>query len=199
MSHEKFHKFSSLTLAWVGVGLLFGPQERFPDFYHPVYLGVVALLSPLFIYAPYFAMKQDTFRKRSALLKLASVAAFSVSMNMLGELGLFQLYRFGFEYDKFAHFTVSMLFTYVFCEVLMELTRFGFRRAVITAASIVFVCGILWEAIEFSSDILFGTQEWGVYRQDTISDTIKDILFNTIGIFFGLIILSTRIHFRMRA
>lgn len=177
-------------LVVIGFSLLLWPKERLPDFYHPVFMGITAILSPFFIYAPFIRIMADTPRKWKLILRIRSVVTLAILMNVAGQLGLFQLYRFGFEYDKFTHFTVSMLFAYMLCEALTEWVRFDLRRTIVTASLIMFGAGIAWEGIEFSADMLFGTQEWGVYGKDTISDTLRDILFNTLGIFSGTVIFA---------
>lgn len=176
----------------IGSVLLFVPHARFPDFYHPVYMGIASLFSVFLIHLPLSRLMRRAARKPRLILEARSAVAFSVSLNMAGELGLFQLYRFGFEYDKFAHFSVCLLFTWILCKVFVEGEYLTLRKALVFAALIVFASGILWEAIEFSSDILFGTQEWGVYGQDTLSDTVKDMLFNVLGILFGATIFTVR-------
>ncbi|MDD5083904.1 MAG: DUF2238 domain-containing protein [Candidatus Moranbacteria bacterium] len=190
MHHKRLQVFAGVTFIVLGIVLLRVPQEWFPDFYRASYIGVIALLSSVLIYLPSLMLTQDTPKKRELVLQSRSVIAFSLSINLLGELGLFQLYRFGFEYDKFAHFIVCMAFTVILCEALIEWKHCHSKQAIIVAVLIIVGSGILWEVVEFSSDVLFGTQEWGVYGKYTVPDTIKDILFNIVGIISGIIIFK---------
>lgn len=109
---------------------------------------------------------------------------------MAGELGLYQLYRYGFQYDKFAHFVVSMLFAFILGEALKEWTRFPSRKIVWLVILIMFGSGILWEIFEAASDYLFKTQEWGVYGNYLAWDTVADIGFNTLGALAGVIVFK---------
>lgn len=190
MWHKNFLKFSSAVLVVIGLTLLFGPKYWFPSFYNPVFIGIIALVSPFFIYLPGFFFKKDTTQKRNMVFKIHSAIAFSLSINMAGELGLYQLYKFGFQYDKLAHFIVSMLFAFILCEALKGWARLPSRKIVWLVILIVFGSGILWEIFEAASDYLFKTQEWGVYGNYLAWDTLADISFNTLGALAGVIVFK---------
>lgn len=190
MQQRNFLKFSSIVLVIIGLILLFEPRGWFPNFYSPIFVGIIALISPLLIYLPGFILRKDTPQKRKLTLEICSVVAFSLSVNIAGELGLFQLYKYGFEYDKFAHFIVSMLFAFMLGEALKEWRGFPSEKIVWLVFLIVFGSGILWELFEATSDILFKTQEWGVYGRYLVSDTYKDIGFNTLGALAGIIVFK---------
>jgi hypothetical protein len=190
MEHKNFLKFSGGTLVIMGFILLLGPDRWFPNFYSPVFMGIIALLSPFLIYLPKFFLKKSTLRKRNLILKMRSVIAFSLLVNFTGELGLFQLYKYGFEYDKFAHVVVSMAFAFVLGESLREWEQLHSRKLILIVFLIVFSSGMLWEIFEASSDYLFKTQEWGVYGNHLALDTYKDIGFNTLGALAGIIVFK---------
>lgn len=188
MRHKDFFGFSSLLLILIGLILLFAPERLFPSFYRPQFMGTVALLSPLLIYLPKFFLNRGTPQKKNLVREMRSVIAFSLLVNIGGELGLFQLYRYGFEYDKFAHFLVSMLFAFVLGEALREWEGFSVKKIVWLVFFIVFSSGVLWEIFEATSDYLFKTQEWGVYGAHLAIDTYKDFVFNTLGALAGIIV-----------
>ena len=190
MRQSHFLKFSSLLLVIIGLILLLGPKDWFPIFYSPVFMGVVALVSPILIYLPKLFLKRSTPQKRSLILQMRSVIAFSLIVNFAGELGLFQLYRYGFEYDKFSHFIVSMLFAFILSEALREWEHLPLKKIIWLTLAIVFSFGILWEVFEATSDFLFKTQEWGVYGKYLALDTYKDIGFNTLGALAGIIVFA---------
>jgi hypothetical protein len=172
----------------MGCLLLVLPKEWFPNFYSPIFLGVIALISPILIYLPKWILTRSTPRKRKLVLEMRSVIAFSLLVNFAGELGLFQLYRYGFEYDKLAHFSVSMLFAFILSESLKEWEDFSLTKRLLITLLIVFASGILWEFFEASSDFLFKTKVWGVYGKHLVTDTYTDIFFNTLGGIAGIII-----------
>lgn len=113
MDQKTFLKFSSTLLVLIGLFLLVSPSEWFPDFYNPIFMGILALISPILIYLPRFILTKSTPQKRKLILDMRSIIAFALLVNFAGELGLFQLYRYGFEYDKFAHFIVCMAFAFI--------------------------------------------------------------------------------------
>lgn len=174
----------------IGLILLLLPENWFPNFYSPVFMGVIALVSPVLIYLPKFFLKRSTPQKRSLILEMRSVVAFSLIVNFAGELGLFQLYRYGFEYDKFAHFIVSMLFAFILSKSLREWEHLPLQKIIWLTLGIVFSFGILWEVFEATSDFLFKTQEWGVYGKYLALDTYRDIGFNTLGALAGIIVFA---------
>lgn len=188
MEHKHFLRFTSILLVLVGLVLLLGPKEWFPDFYQPIFMGVIALISPILIYLPKLILKKSTSKKRNLILEMRTVIAFSLIVNIGGELGLFQLYRYGFAYDKFAHFIVSMLFAFILGESLKAWENFSLKKLILVVLGIVFASGLVWEFFEASADFLFKTQEWGVYGDHLVRDTLTDICFNTLGAISGIII-----------
>lgn len=188
MRYKGFLKFSSIILVITGFILLLGPKWWFPGFYNPIFMGIISLISPLLIYLPKFILKKSTPQKRKLILEMRSVIAFSLIVNIAGELGLYQLYKYGFEYDKFAHFIVSMLFAFILGESLKEWRSFTPNKLVWFVLLIVFSSGLLWELFEASSDFLFKTQEWGSYGKNITWDTLRDIIFNTLGALAGIIV-----------
>lgn len=188
MQHRYFLRFASILLVLMGCILLFSPRAWFPNFYSPVFMGIIALVSPFLIYLPKFILRKSNPKKRKLILEMRSVIAFSLLINFAGELGLFQLYKIGFEYDKFSHFLVSMMFAFILGESLKEWEHFSLRKRMLLVLLAAFGVGLIWEFFEASSDFLFKTEEWGVYGQHLVIDTLKDIGFNTLGAIAGIII-----------
>lgn len=190
MYRKKFLKVSTAFFLIVGAFLLFGPKHWFPSLYYPLYFGIIALISPLLVYLPSFAIARETPRKTDLMLNLQVIICFSLLINLSGQLGLYQLYKIGFEYDKFAHFLVCMLFAFILEEILKEWFHISFiKRFLIVVLALLF-SGFVWEIFEVVSDFFFGTQEWGVNGMYGITDTLKDIGFNLLGIFFGILVSS---------
>ena len=192
MSYEGFLRYSGGAYIAVGLGLLLFPKEWFPSFYDPVFMGSVALASPFLVYLPKMSVNADTPEKRRTVMKIRAMIMASLIMGGIGELGLYQLYRIGFEYDKLAHFTISMLLTFMCVESLMAWKHSSFRKLLWLVAPSVLIAGILWEGLEAASDTVFGTEVWGIYGSFIARDTLWDIYFNTFGILAGMIALLTR-------
>jgi hypothetical protein len=190
MDQKTFLKFSSTLLVLIGLFLLVAPSEWFPDFYNPIFMGVLALISPILIYLPRFILTRSTPQKRKLILDMRSIIAFALLVNFAGELGLFQLYRYGFEYDKFAHFIVCMAFAFILGESLREWEHLHAKKLVVIVFLVVFASGVVWEGLEASSDFLFKTQEWGVYGEHLVLDSYKDLVFNSLGAIAGIVVFK---------
>lgn len=188
-NHRKFLWLSNIIFVLTGLGLLLAPRSWFPDFYHPIYFGIVFLLSPILITLPNLFLKESSPQKKNLVLKMRTVIALALIINMGGELGLFQLFRYGFEYDKFAHFLVCMLFAIMLGESLEAWEHFSYTKIAFTIILIGVMAGLVWEGLEAASDALFHTSEWGMNGYGIKVDTFRDIIFNTLGLFSGLIVL----------
>ncbi len=89
-------------------------------------------------------------------------------LNASGDLGLYELYRYGFEYDKVIHFVSPLIATLALARV------YGIRKAI----TIVISCAFAWELFEFLSDAIIKTHLFGVFRQHVWSDTAGDLAMN---------------------
>lgn len=192
MSCEGFLKYSGRAFIAAGLALLLFPKEWFPSFYQPVFMGLVALASPLLAYLPKISVKADTPEKRRTVMRIRAMIMISLIMGGIGELGLYQLYRVGFEYDKLAHFTVSMFLTFMCAESLMAWGHRSSRKLSWFVAPAVLITGILWEGLEATSDTVFGTAVWGIDGEFIARDTLWDIYFDAFGILAGMVALLVR-------
>ncbi|NTU99067.1 hypothetical protein HGA64_03620 [Candidatus Falkowbacteria bacterium] len=180
--NEIIHTATITGLSLAGALLLLGPVAWFPSYYSPHFFGFAFLLSALLIYLSKKVFDSDDERKKRSALQLRYVIMLALSLNALGELYLYQLYRFGFQYDKLIHAANSLLF-------VVALTSFGevwfswsVKKSLTVAIIIVISCGFGWEFIEFFSDLLFGTKEFGLYGQVKFTDTALDLISNFLGI-----------------
>jgi len=108
--------------------------------------------------------------------------AFILSLNASGDLGLYELYRYGFEYDKVIHFISPLIVTIAFTKIL------GLRRAML-----IVVAGVLsWELYEFLADTFLKTHLFGVYRHQVFKDTVTDLIMNALGITSAIFIFLLR-------
>jgi hypothetical protein len=106
----------------------------------------------------------------------------SLIINTAGELYFYQLYRFGFQFDKFAHLANSFLFIIALISFGQAWLAYDPAKALKVSITIVVICGIGWELTEFLSDKLFRTTEFGIYGQLKLIDTVFDIIYNLLGI-----------------
>ncbi len=151
-------KFAITFFVVAGLVLLLTPHAWWPSFYDLPYMGIAALVCAVLIWrAP------SQFKTPLAIILL---------LNASGDLGLYELYRYGFQYDKVIHFVSALIATLTLGRAL------GIRRSVL----IVIAAGFAWELFEFLMDHYFKTRLFGVYRLFIWQDTIMDLVFNTIGV-----------------
>lgn len=180
--HTLFAIASIILFLAGGIVLTFGPQEWFPGFYNPSYMGVMAFLNAfILISLSWFFPVRDT-RQKIAFMRTRTIFVVALLLNAAGALGLYKLYRIGIPYDKFLHFLIPLLLT-----IALVHLRVGWRHSSLPAALswsliVVFTSGIGWEFWESFSDWIFGTQSWGIYQEYIVTDTAFDILMNTLGI-----------------
>ncbi len=183
MKREKFINFSIIVFIVIGIILLLGKKDWFPEFYNPVYMGLFAFISAFLLHSsPKIFYKLNQIDSEKLQLTVAS----ALLLNGIGSLGLFKLYVVGFEYDKLVHFIVPLIFTVNFAGIFNKWHGLVFGRSLIMAAVAIFLLGLFWEIFEFSSDVLFGTETFGIYGKEALRDTIQDISANVLGILAGI-------------
>lgn len=173
--------YMMLFLAIVSLMLLTGKREWWPGFYSPYLFGFAFLLSALMIRISSFAFRPLPGQDRAEAVFLRFVIAFSLTLNALGELYLYQLYRFGLQFDKLVHFSVAFLFVIAIANYDQAHYGFDSRKALREAVMIVLLCSILWEIAEYLSDALFNTKEFGMYGQNKFYDTLFDLIADLSG------------------
>lgn len=186
MQYQRFIKISIGIFLIGGIILVFLPEQWAHFFYQPSYVGMMFFASAVLIYLPRIIFRTDDLSKKELVAKVQAVLAASFLMNGAGELGLYQLYLVGFEYDKLIHFIIPLLFIIVVAEIMLARKKYSFAQIAWRAAIIIFASGIIWEFWEAFSDIIFQTQEWGVYGKYATKDTFGDIMWNLTGIILGL-------------
>jgi hypothetical protein len=163
-----FPKIAIVLFLLVGIILLLTDESRWPDYYDLPYMGWASLVCALLILLCPKRLK----------LPLALVLMFNAS----GDLGLYELYKYGFEYDKVIHFMSPFIAMIVLIPIV------GVPRAFL----IVIAGALAWESFEFLADKFIKTHLFGVYRHQIFRDTITDVVMNLLGITIG--ILFHRLH-----
>ena len=151
-------KFAIAFFVFTGAVLLVAPHSWWPEYYDVTYMGIAALVCAAAIW-----LVPATLKTPLAIILL---------LNASGDLGLYQLYTYGFEYDKVIHFASPLIATLALARV------WRVKRAVI----IIIACAIAWELFEFLIDRYFKTRLFGVYHLFIWRDTIIDVVFNIVGI-----------------
>ncbi len=197
MAQNKFVKFSVIIFVIGSLILLFGKGKWFPDFYNPQFMGIIGLISAILIVLPSLIFTPSTSSwqapKQKALNLLQNVLVISLLLSAAGALGLFQLYKVGFEYDKILHFIIPSLFIIVITYFNYHWYGISFRKSLIIALILVTISGFLWELFELFGDKNFGTQMLGYYGEFVSEDTFWDLIMNTLGSIVGVIIAIMKI------
>ncbi len=185
-----FIEFSIVILLCAGIILLIFPASWFPSFYDIRYMGVSALAYAFLIaFLPRLLRVSENeieaSRKNHAADLFQFVLAFSFFSNALGDLGLYKLYKVGFEFDKLLHFLIPFAGVVIVSIILNQ--RWGIRRSYAIAAAFGFIifCSVGWEVYEYAADIVLKTHISGVYGLDISTDTKFDLFYDALGSVLG--------------
>lgn len=189
MTKRKFINASLAIYLIAGTALSISPRGWLPDFYNPGFMGTLAFLSAITIYLPQVIFRPEKEDAAEIVLNFQATIAASLLMNGAGGLGLYQLYQYGFEYDKLMHFLVPLLLTVNGSAFVSAWYRIKIEKALFLSAILVIVGSLLWEVFEFLSDWYIGTQTLGFYGKEVTKDTIVDVIVNTIGVILGAAIV----------
>jgi len=186
-----FVRWTIILLVVASIILLVFPVSWFPSFYDVRYMGWIGLGgAALIIILPWLARVKETApdagRKNKAADLMQMFLALMVASNALGDLGLYKLYLYGFEYDKVLHFFTPFLGALLIPFILN--LRWGIRKsyAVLATFVIVVVCGAGWEVFEVAVDFVLKTHISGVYGLNVSRDTAFDFMFDVLGVALGL-------------
>lgn len=199
MAKLRFLKVSIWMFLIGGFVLFVGDKKWFPDFYDPKFFGIGSLLSVFAIILPWlvfkFFGKDEDFLdagKKESLLNFQIALSVSLMLNGAGALGLFQLYKIGFEYDKLVHFAVAFIATIALSYFLFRWYNLDFKKSVILSAMLLIFAGLAWELFEFLTDLIVGTKTFGIYGMDIERDTKLDLIFDILGAVLASLILIFR-------
>jgi len=115
---RKLIRFTSLIFILAGLILLFSSKDIFPNFYNPAFMGISSLFSAFIIMVPELVLRSETKLKNDAIIIFQLGLTLAIILNGLGSLGMYQLFEWGFQYDKLTHFLSSMVLGFVFANVL---------------------------------------------------------------------------------
>lgn len=185
-----FSQLIVFSLLIAGFVLLALPVSAFPSFYDVRYMGTAAVLGAFIIAGVprFFRVSSQELRaqeKNRAADIFQFWLAFAIATNALGDLGLYQLYRIGIEFDKMVHFGISLI-AIIMIPAILGL-RFEIRKSRSFAAAIMItlIVSVGWEAYEYAMDRVWLTRLSGVNGFDISRDTKFDIVFDVLGVMIG--------------
>jgi len=152
-------------------------------------MGSMSFISAFLIVSPRVFLEPKNQQQEKAVDMIQAGIVFALVIGALGTLGLYQLYKVNFQFDKFVHFANSFIFSIVIIRSCEGWRGFSFGRSIFLAVTIIFLGGIAWEIYEFLGDNLFGTQMLGHYGEFITHDTIWDLIMNGLGMISGVLSL----------
>ncbi len=201
---KRFAHISTIILFLAGVILLSFDIKWFPSFYDVRYMGVASLVGAgLIVIIPKLLRVNPSHPQAEKKNQAADLFQFSLSFalmnNALGDLGLYELYRLGFEYDKLVHFVTPLMLTIVLHQFFQKRFDFYHRHALLITFALVVGGALLWELYEYLADYFLETHLYGVFGTDIVRDTILDLTCGTLGALTGIIILKFSPRFKKTA
>jgi len=145
-----------------------------------MYLSALGMLVPWLLSA---VSKRITGRLVALIEILAAIAM------ILSWIGSFGLYRWGFGYDSFVHFTASLLLAIIIIALAYAVfprVRSHAWAVILIVATLTLFGGVINELFELFGDQLFGTKMYGELGQST--DTLRDYCYDIAGALTGSIL-----------
>lgn len=173
------------------VVLTFSPLSWFPSFYDTRYMGLISLAGIAMVYWIYWAFvvpptDRNAEQKNAAVHRTQYLLTLFIFVSVIGDLGLYQLYRVGFQYDKVLHFAIPFVTMVLLPSLVMVRFDLTLRRAVWYVFVGLLLTGVVWEVYELTVDFLFGTSLSGMYRTAITWDTQVDVMCVAAGTIAGL-------------
>ena len=168
-----FPKFTAALFAAIGLLLLVTPRSWWPGFYDLPYMGIAALVC---VGAIMLFWKVPTLQTMLAAILL---------LNGLGDLGLYELYKIGFEYDKLVHFLSPAIGVAMGSKFLMARYGLSIKKSLAITFTVAAIVSVGWEVFELIADGTFGTHLSGVYGSYVSEDTRHDLFSDVFGMFAG--------------
>ena len=176
-----------------GVALLILPERLFPSFYDVRYMGFAGLVYaalilglPALIRVKSSAPRAHEKNRAADLTQLGLLITFIG--NAAGDLGLYQLYRYGFEFDKLVHFLTPLIAATLLPIILRQRFHIRWQAAFMYSFILIILLGIAWELFEFGADKIFQTRIYGINGSDINNDTRFDLTLDIIGSLCGILI-----------
>ncbi|MBI4709177.1 MAG: hypothetical protein HY764_03180 [Candidatus Portnoybacteria bacterium] len=182
MKIKRVTNLSVYLFVFSGAVFFLGEKNWWPSFYEPNFFGAVFLASALLVMLPGMIFKTSDENKKNMVNLVTLTVAIAVILNALGQVYLFQLYKYGFPYDKIIHFVLPFLFVIVLAFFLEAWYGLPIKKAIKKSVIYIFIGCLLWEVYEFGVDAIFKTTEAGIYGQQKLKDTSFDILLDIAGI-----------------
>lgn len=183
---KKFSKFLIVALTGAGFILLIFPVSWFPKFYDVRYMGWIGVVGAtiIFLLPRLIRPKTETpnfDQKNQAVDLFQFLLAIAFMNNALGDLGLYKLYVYGFEFDKVIHFFNPLLAIIAISLVLNK--RWGIRKgySILIASGILLSFGVTWEIYEILADLILKTHIAGNFGLNVSRDTKFDLMFDVLG------------------
>lgn len=183
---KRFVTVSLILLTISGFIFLLAPREFFPSFYDIHYMGWAALAGVLGIILLPQALRVSPQAPQAAQKNRAAdlfqyLLLYAVLFNAAGDLGLYELYKVGFEFDKVLHFFTPLMSVFLVSQIVQGRFAVSISKAGYIAFGLTILCMSMWELYEYVADIFLQTHLYGNYGSDVYNDTKFDLLFGLLG------------------
>ena len=175
-----------------GAVFFLGDSNWFPDFYNPQYMGIMAIVNIALLLLVSKVFSAKTPEQNKVIEYIERMFIFAFLLNAVGAIGAYRLYAHGLEYDKLVHIFSPFFFTLALFRLRSDFYNTPFKKSLVVTAIIVIASGFLWEGWEAFSDIIFGTESWGVYTEHVARDTALDTIMNVTGVALAYLYIFLR-------
>jgi len=194
-----FPKIIFYLLLSAGILITFLPISWFPSFYDVRYSGwsmiataLIIYFVPLLIRVP--ANSPDAEKKNKATDLLQFFITLAILTDILGALGLYELYNYGIPYSFSLHIAMTFAGVIILTIVINQRFDVHITKAAIIAFLLILAWGVVWEIYENTSDYLFKTHLAGASQTSTQNTTVLNLIQDFIGASCGLILLLLKTH-----
>jgi hypothetical protein len=191
-----FFQFIIPLFALSGLFLMVTPASWYPAWFFPRMTGIggliyaAALLGSNFLFPINRNDDVHTLEhKHRALTRLQNYFAVGLLLSYIGTLGLYQIDS---PYDKFLHFFFPFLAVIALSRFILHWWNIPLPIAIKRTVILVATGSLVWEGMEYISDIIFDTTAFGDNTGSVVLDTLLDGSLDTLGIVLGVLAVKLR-------
>lgn len=159
----------------------------------PVVWMAYAFVDPILFSLPRIIYSSlPAVRARVGMKWIRTVERVGILIILVNAPGSLVLHDLGIQYDRFLHLIVGGLVLLATMLVISAMRGFGASRSktLFISMALVFVGLFGFEALQFTSDRLFGTQLFHDEVQPIVRDVTEDLAFGTLGLSLTALVLS---------
>ena len=189
-----FVKIVAVLFTLEALLIFMGRSEFISGVYNTYVVASVMLIGTIILLAPTYLFQSTDENKQKVVYNFQRIIASGLLLEAAGRLGLFQLYKVGFQYDKMIHFLVPAGLVFGIAYLAHIYFNQGIYTSILTGVGMVLIAGIVWEGFEQAADFFFQANTSGINGHFTYIDTVYDLITNTLGITAGALFFWLSAH-----